>query len=910
MSRASDRYIEPIAICGMAMRLPNGIKTPEAYWDVLYNGKDMRSPVPISRYNIKGFNDAMGKTNIIRQQHAYFLEDDLAAFDAGLFTMTRNELEKADPQQRLLLLVVRECLESAGVIDYRGSLTPFFVGTFSEDWLQTQSKEEQHASGYVLTGHLDPMLANRVAFEYDLRGPCFVVKTACSSSLIALHNAVRAVQNRDCDAAIVSGSNLNMGPITTASMTQEGIMSPEGSCKTFDAHADGYGRGEAINAIYIKPLSHAIRDGNPIRAVIRNTSINQDGQRTGLFATSIEAQEALMRKAYADAGLDPAETAMVECHGTGTPVGDPVEATSVGNVFGEPRGIYIGSVKPNLGHSEASAGISSLMKAVLALEHKIIPPNIKFNVPNPRIPFEEKKITVPVKPMAWPEGKAARISVNSFGIGGTNAHCIVESAEQYLREASTSRLGSELAVISANSQDSLKAGIENLKQYISSHPDSLPDLCYTLSRRREHFKWRSFAVLSDPSTVSFAPPANKPAKTPTVVMVFSGQGAQWPQMGYDLMASFPGFKDDVSEMDDILSSQIHGAELSQPLCTVVQIGLLKALKRVGVQPQAVVGHSSGEIAAAYAAGALTLREAITAAYYRGQVSKRTDTPGGMAAVGLGAEETRKYLPDRVVVACENSPASTTISGDVDQLQVALRNIKSALPDALARALKVEMAYHSHHMVSLSEGYRTYLNDEFTSFTQGRETLENSQVLHQLKIPLFSSLRAKKITDAQEFGPQYWLDNLTSPVLFNSAVQGILHEVRNALFLEIGPHATLQGPIREICADSNAKFDYIPTMLRGKNSTEALLSALGQLYQHDINVDFAFLYPSGNALADLPTYPWALSERYWYEPRIQEAGLQRLQKRYKGCKSAAEAAKALQMLQRLQTLQRLQKRYKG
>ncbi|KAI1643511.1 thiolase-like protein [Daldinia loculata] len=422
MSQPTGRYIEPVAICGMAMRLPGGVKTPEDYWDVLYHGKDQRSPVPLSRYNIKGFNSDMGKTNTVYQDHAYFLEDDLAAFDAGLFTMTRNELEKADPQQRLLLLVVRECLESAGVTDYRGSLTGFFVGTFSEDWLQTQSKEEMHPTGYVLTGHLDPMLANRVAFEYDLRGPAFVIKTACSSSMIALHNAVRSVQNRDCNAAIVSGSNLNMTPITTASMTQEGIMSPEGSCKTFDARADGYGRGEAVNAIYIKPLSDAIRDGNPIRAVIRNTGVNQDGQSTGLFATSIVAQEALMRKAYVDAGLDPAETAMVECHGTGTPVGDPVEAISVGNVFGQPNGIYIGSVKPNLGHSEASAGISSLMKAVLALEHKIIPPNIKFEVPNPRIPFEEKKISIPVKPMPWPKGKAYRISVNSFGIGGTNAH--------------------------------------------------------------------------------------------------------------------------------------------------------------------------------------------------------------------------------------------------------------------------------------------------------------------------------------------------------------------------------------------------------------------------------------------------------------------------------------------------------
>ncbi|KAI1734172.1 acyl transferase domain-containing protein [Xylaria scruposa] len=831
MNVEPGRYIEPIAICGMAMRLPGGIKTAEAYWDLLLNGRDMRAPIPISRYNIKGFDGSLGKTNTIQQDHAYFLEDDLAAFDASLFTMTKNELEKADPQQRLLLLVVRECLESAGVTDYRGSLTGFFVGTFSEDWLQMQTREEQHATGYVLTGHLDPMLANRVAFEYDLRGPAFVVKTACSSSMIALHNAVRSIQNRDCNAAIVSGSNLNMGPITTASMTQEGIMSPEGS---------------------------------------------------------IVAQEALMRKAYSDAGLDPAMTAMVECHGTGTPVGDPIEAISVGNVFGGHKGIYIGSVKPNLGHSEASAGISSLIKAILALENKTIPPNIKFEIPNAQIPFEEKKITVPIKPMPWPQGKALRISVNSFGIGGTNAHCIVESAEQYAQELSSSRLGCELAIVSANSQDSLKAAIENLKQYVSTHSDCLPDLCYTLSRRREFFKWRSFAVLSDPAGVAFAPPTNKPVKAPSVVMVFSGQGAQWPRMGHELITSLPGFKQDVLEIDEILqslgdyrppwraidelskptgSSQLARAELAQPLSTVVQIGLVNALKRLGVRLEAVVGHSSGEIAAAYAAEGLTLREAIACAYFRGYVSKSAKTPGGMAAIGLGAELTKKFLPDRVVVACENSPTSTTISGDADQIEVALKSIRAAQPDTFARVLKVEMAYHSHHMMALSERYRSCLDHEFTRLDQGQETPEDGQVHYQLRAPFFSSVRGKKITNSLEIGPQYWIDNLTSPVIFNSAVRSVLNEIKNPLFLEIGPHSTLQGPIREICSSHNSNFSYVPTMLRSKDCTKSFLSAVGQLYQQNINVNFASLYPSGKVLTNLPAYPWSLKDSFWYEPRV-------------------------------------------
>ena len=301
---------EAIAICGMAMRLPGGIRDTKGFWDILYNGKDMRSPIPADRYNAKGFDGSMGKIGAIDTQYGYFLTNDLSRLDTSIFTLTKAELEKTDPQQRQLLEVTRECLENAGETNHRGKLIGCYVGTFSEDWLHSVSKESQHDGGYIISGDL--MIANRVSFEFDFKGPSMVIKTGCSASLVGLHEACRALQSRDCDGAIVAGTSLILGPLTTSLMSSEGMLSPEGSCKTFDAAADGFARGEAINAVFIKRLDDALRDNSPIRAVIRATGTNSDGRGPGLLAPNGKSHEALMRKVYADAKLDPRQTAFVE----------------------------------------------------------------------------------------------------------------------------------------------------------------------------------------------------------------------------------------------------------------------------------------------------------------------------------------------------------------------------------------------------------------------------------------------------------------------------------------------------------------------------------------------------------------------------------------------------------------------
>ncbi|KAI9741492.1 MAG: hypothetical protein M1818_004298 [Claussenomyces sp. TS43310] len=875
---------EPIALCGIAMRLPGGIRCAEDFWDLLYNGKDARGPIPSDRYNSSGFNDALGKKDAIKTQYGYFLDEDLSTLDTSFFSLTKSELEKTDPQQRQILEVTRECFESAGEVGYRGKSIGCYVGTFGEDWLHTFAKEGQHHGGYVMSGHGDLMIANRVSFEYDLKGPSMVIKTACSASLVGLHEACRALQCGDCDGAIVAGTSLIMGPVTTSAMTSEGILSPEGSCKTFDASADGFARGESISAVYIKRLDDAIRDRNPVRGVIRGTATNTDGRSQGLMQPNGAAHEALMRKVYLDSDLDPRDTAFVECHGTGTATGDPIETTAVGNVFGE-KGVYIGSVKPNVGHSEGASGISSLIKAVLALEKKIIPPNIKFKNPNPKIPFQEKRLVVPVVPTAWPADRAERVSINSFGIGGSNAHVILDSAPKIQPEMSCAHKEpanetAKLLVFSANTQGSLAKMIDNYQDYLKLHPERLKDLAYTLSMRREQLQYRAFSIITDSQVASTSTASKVPSSSPEISMIFSGQGAQWPTMGKDLLETLPTFREDIKTMDHLLqslkyppdwtiedelrkpaeTSQLHRAEIAQPLCSAVQIGLVNALERCGIRPSAVIGHSSGEIAAAYAAKALSLDEAMIVAYYRGYVTKKQTMVGGMAAVGLDTHEVSQFLQPGVVIACENSPNSTTISGDLDQVKMIIRTVQEQRPDVLARELKVDMAYHSHHMKALAREYVSLIKTEVKARHLVRE---------DPKIFFVSSVTEKVIDRSTMLGPSYWEANLTSPVKFQSAVSRLLQYRSHDCLLEIGPHSTLAGPLRQICSKVQLPCNYIPTMIRSSQGWENLLSTLGQLFQQGINVAFTSFIQTCRTLPDLPAYPWEHSASYWYESRVSK-----------------------------------------
>lgn len=909
MDATTPSAAEPVAICGMALRLPGGINTPSQFWDFIISKQDAQGPIPESRFNASAYYSKAGKPGFVRTDRGYFLDEsvDLGGLDTTLFTMQKNEVERADPQQRLLLELTRECLESAGEVNYRGKPIGTYVGSFGEDWLNLMGKDTQVPGLYKVSGAGDFLLSNRISYEYDLRGPSMTIRTGCSAALIGLHQACLAIRSGDCDSAIVGGCNLLIAPGLTADLSEQRVLSPNGSCRSFDADADGYARGDAVNIVYLKRLSTAIRDGNPIRAIIRGTFCNADGKKAGLTLPSYEAHEALIRRTYEIAGIsDVSATAFVECHGTGTPIGDPIETRAIASVFGGEKGVYIGSVKPNVGHSEGASGLTALIKMVLALEHRVIPPNIKFVKPNPKIPFAEKNLVVPVEATPWPSDRMERVSVNSFGIGGANAHVVIDSVRSFaVSQSEPARITGDpyLVVFSANTADSLRRQVVNSHEYIEQNSNRVPEIAYTLGARRDHLPHRAFSVLHEGNTTT-SPFAKTPGSTPPrVVFIFTGQGAQWPGMGAELLNSsaYSTFAKSIKRMDKALSllsggpswsiadellkapeeSNVNRAAYSQPLCTAVQIALVDMLAEYNVRPYAVVGHSSGELAAAYATGRLTSQEAIIAAYYRGVVSDLVKRKGTMAALGMTREKVEPLLPDGAVIACENSPSNVTISGDRDQVDDVVAKVKEEDPATFARVLKIDKAYHSYHMEEVGEMYESliapHLEMNGSVLTNGYGTRKHHQE-DAVQAIMASSVTGRPLPMTDKTDAKYWRTNLESPVLFRRAVESIVDHAGNdagglLVFLELGPHSALAGPLRQILAQTPiSSSPYTSCLVRSKHATETFLTALGYLWQQNYPINFNRLVnPSGSlrVVPDLPTYPWQHDHSYLLKSRLMD-----------------------------------------
>ncbi|KAL2855595.1 hypothetical protein BJX68DRAFT_216696 [Aspergillus pseudodeflectus] len=878
---ASPWVDDPIAITGIGLRLPGSVRTPQQYWDFLTKKGSGRCRVPANRYNVDAFLGPKGKPGHTCTEYGYFLDDlDLAAADSSFWSMKPKELELLDPQQRLMMEVIYECLESSGTAAYTGKDIGCYVGVLGEDWMEIQTKDPHHAGVQSVAGYGDFAIANRVSKELGLTGPSMTIRTACSSSMMALHTACQSLYSGECSSAIVGGCSLILSPRMTVAMASEyRVISPTGYCRSFDASADGYARGEAVNAIHVKRLSHALRDGDPIRAVIRSVCLNSDGQRTPLLVPSPESHELLMRRSHQLAGIaDLSQTAMIECHGTGTIVGDTLEGRAVAKVFGELGGIVIGSVKPNLGHSEGASGLSSIIKMVLALENETIPPNINFTTPNPKIPFGPARLHVPVECEPWPKGKALRVGVNGFGIGGANGHALLESAKSFIEAAANSTPDAEtpqLLVFSATHSETATRNIASTLKYVSSNPLRDADTSYTLGCRRKRFPHRAFAIGSGNNwDVS---PVQKSGKVPNLVWAFTGQGSQYPEMGKDLLMSNTIARETIKRLDEVLdtvdsqrswtlreellrpksSSQLWKAEYSQPCCTAIQIALVDILKSLNLRPSAVVGHSAGEIAAAYASGALSATEAINIAYHRGQIARRAEETGQgrMIAVNLGREQVSRFLIDRVTIACENSSKSVTLGGDTATLDVVAAEICATHPDVMIKHLPVECAYHSAQMEDVVGDYHSRLE---SLAIQAKAP----------SVPFVSSVTGKQLNSVAEFRPAYWCQNLTSPVLFRSAITEVLSlQLSNRLFLEIGPHTALSGFLSDIAQDLHLpSIPYIPTLVRDVNSNESILRTAGRLFQSGAPIDLSSLC-KGATLPDLPSYSWQYDGRFWSESRV-------------------------------------------
>jgi acyl transferase domain-containing protein/NADPH:quinone reductase-like Zn-dependent oxidoreductase len=898
-------------MCNTGCRLPGAATSPTKLWDLLINGKSGHGEMPKSRFNAEGFYhpDASHPVSI-NSTGGYFLEDDIRSFDNAFFGINNLEATYMDPQQRQLLEVCFECFESAGVTleQLSGADVGCYVANFLADFVVLQSKDPELFHRYSATGMGLTILANRISNAFNLKGPSFVLDTACSSSLYALHTACSALRMGDCSAAVVAGANLVQTPELHLTMVKAGFLSPTSQCHTFDSSADGYGRGEGVGALYLKRLSDAIRDGDPIRSVIRGTSVNSNGHTNGLTLPSVSGQEAVIRKAYAMAGLPTDETDYIEAHGTGTAVGDPIEVEALSRVFKHKSGrpTLIGSVKTNLGHSEAVSGITSIIKVTLALENGIIPPTIGIKQLNPKLQLSERNVEVVTKNTKWPVGNVARASVNSFGYGGANAHAILEAAVNHVPQGyAKSRLNMiqhghlKLLPFSAHDERALFQRVGATKPFLKV--GLLDDLAFTLGSRRSRLTSCGYLLLDEnKSAYVKGSEGVKTLKTEaqklSIAFVFTGQGAQWPQMGLELFSAFPVYRQTIQQLDDHLAglpqrpswtisgslsessttSAVSKASHSQTVCTAIQIALVTLLRDWNVTPEAVIGHSSGEISAAFAAGYLTATEAITIAYYRGLVVTRLPPTGAMAAIGLGSKESeleilalslQRYLR----VACINSPQSTTVSGDsaaIDQLVHVLdeRGI-------FARRLKTDdKAYHSHHMLSVGQEY-----EQLVSSIYAKRTTRNSDTTIKMFSSVTGHLGAPKLIDTAA----YWRRNLESPVLFSDSMEDLLHETAYHL-IELGPHSTLQQPIKQIQESikvANGVSLYSSTLTRGKDAERTLLEMAGTLFlnHHPIDINSAnrlnhrektsrLRNPSNRVIYDLPAYDWNHQTLLWNESR--------------------------------------------
>ncbi|KAH9229906.1 hypothetical protein K456DRAFT_1843894 [Colletotrichum gloeosporioides 23] len=895
---------DPVVVCGMAMRLPGGVSNADDFWDMLMQKRCASVPVPKDRFDISGYYSEKPRPGTMQTKKAYFLDHvQLDRFDASHFSYGRSELEQMDPVQRLLLEVSWECLENAGETDWQGETIGCYVGSFFEDWSVEMQRDPQYYSNYP-TGKWDIMLSNRISHAFDFRGPSMTVKTGCSSSLVALNLAVQSLELGECTSALVAGCSLFLSaPLSAAGASGAlgNIASPDGVCKTFDAASDGIGRGEAINAVYIKRLSQALRDGNPVRAVIRSIATQHDGREPGLIIPNGYAQEALIRHTYDKAGITKySETSFFECHGTGTRIGDLTEVGAIERIFRE-EGVIIGAVKPNVGHSEGAAALTSVIKVILMLEKGVIAPNTNFNTPNPNLPWAGGKIRVASEPEPFPLNRLRRASVNSFGMGGANCHAILEhphlwfEADCYIQPRmetpSRDTEESNVLLLSASNPKSLELLHQDYEQYTiaSSGRCKLSDLAYTLGCRRTKLKYRGFFIARNdtvgqrttiqPELRLSVASSDEPK---TLVFVFNGQGAQWPTMGKNLILKNIVFRQCIRDLDGALrklksawtiegellksetESRIMKSEYALPCSTAIQIGLLAVLRSWGVIPNVVTGHSSGEIAAAFAAGAITADEAIIVAYFRGYVLNRTGTQhsGAMAVIGAGSKEISERLLPGVVIACENSHVNTTISGDACAVEAMVTKFKAG--GIFAKLLDVDLAFHSAHMKDFGLAYEEAIRP-FLSAAAPR-------------IPIFSSVTGDRIKTAHSLGATHWHQSLVQPVLFNKALTNLLEQIEtpNLVIVEVGARPSLKSPITQVMEGTSAeKASYLPTLEENKDCYESLLRLAGRLFCEGVKLKYEAITPPGKTLFDVPAYTWAHEQSFQGQHRLYMA--------YRDCK---------------------------
>jgi acyl transferase domain-containing protein len=873
---------EPIAIVGIGCRFPGHVTDPERFWQLLRSGTDAIVRVPADRWSADRYTGSDAETGGTIPAPCGGFIDDVRSFDPSFFGITPREAVAMDPQQRLVLEVAWEALEDAGEVPARlaGTRAGVFVGIGLNDYgrLQVagQERDPRRVDTYSISGNALCITANRLSYLLDLRGPSMAIDTACSSSLVAVHMACQSLRTGESTLAIAGGVNVMLSPSNSVGVAR--FLSPDGRCKAFDARADGYVRGEGAGLVILKPLSRAQADGDRIYAVIRGSAVNQDGFSSGLTVPNGTAQEALIRQALDNAGVAPADIQYVEAHGTGTALGDPIEVNALSAVLsaGRPadRLCAIGSVKTNIGHLEAAAGVAGLIKVALSLDRREIPPSLHFEHPNPHIPFDRIPLRVQRTLSAWPETTGPALAgVSSFGFGGTNAHVILEGARDPAREASGGGDRVELLPLSARSRPALERLAGAWDAWLATEAPDLGDVCDTAARRRTHHPHRLAVVgrstgelrerlrtLVAGERETGTAIGEVPRRRPRVAFVFSGQGPQWWAMGRQLLATEPIFRQVIvacdrrlnelgghSLLDELAgdegSSRLARTDIAQPAILAVQAGLVALWRAWGVTPDAVVGHSIGEIAAAHAVGALSLDQAVEIAFHRGRLMHASGG-GRMAAVELSAEQAAEALrgfEGRLSIAAMNGPSSVVVSGEASALAAVIAALEARR--VTCRRLPVDYAFHSPQMAEAARG----LADRLRGLAPAPAA-----------VPLASTVTGRRI-DPATMDALYWARNVESTVLFHPAIDALI-DLGITDFLEIGPHPVLGAAVVQCLERRGIEGAALASLRRGQDERATMLATLAVLFTLGLPVEWSALSRSRRPVR-LPGYRWD-HRPYW------------------------------------------------
>ncbi len=878
-----------IAIVGIGCHAPGDIHGPDSFWSQIKNGVNGVTDVPKERWDIEEYYDPdPNKAGKIKNKKGGFLKG-IDLFDNEFFNVFPKEAERIDPQQRLLLQTTFESIEDAGdkLHQLRDTNTAVFMSTFTNDYWDIQVGQE---SRYDISPHT-PMgssltaIANRISYFYNLRGPSVSIDTACSGSLVAIHLACQSIWNGSAEAAFAGGVNVIINPESTMMMSKGNFLSPDGYCKTFDESGNGYVRSEGLGVVYLKTLDKALADGNKIYGVVRSTVCNSDGHTpSGFTVPSEDAQTSMLRDAYAHAGIDPDKVQYIEAHGTGTPVGDPIETKSFSNVFAtksRENPLMIGSVKSNIGHLEGAAGVAGLIKLAMSMKHKQIPGNLHFRKINPKIDLENWKLQVVSENTEWPEpadGSPRVGGVNSFGAGGTNAHLVLEEyrkIDEPLKESVPENL--YLFHTSAMNEKALKDLLVEYRAYLTHANHNLRDICHNAGKHRSDLKHRIAIAGEDKADVIAKIDAYLEGNVLSGVVVdevdivpsklafiFTGQGPQWYAMGQELIATEPLFRSIIREIEghfskiagwslleemnkDEATTRVHDTRIAQPAIMAIQIALVELWKKHGITPQGVVGHSIGEVAAAYTAGALTLEQAVQVIFHRSRGQHAATGKGKMLAVSVPLEEGRaliKGVEDVVSIGAVNGPGMVVLSGDEAPLQKISAQLEEK--DIFNKFLRVTVPFHSHHMEPLK--------DELIS---SLESLKPAKA----EIDLYSTVTGKK-ENGLHLVSEYWYDNVRQPVYFAKALDKMLEDGYD-LFIEIGPHPALSAGAEEMFTLRNVNANIFPSIKRKEPEKLRFLQTLGSLYAKGVDLNWDAIYPEGNRIYDLPNYQWDLKS-FWFE----------------------------------------------